>query len=169
MLTQVTHRLLAFIPTLFIASVILFLAINVVPGSAAKAALGIDATAQAIARFEHQHGLDRPLHLQYLEWLGRALRGDFGNSFQNHVPVGPEILKRLPLTLELAGIAFLIAVVISVPFGALAAYNHQRRLDKAITLVATLFGAIPNQDRICILHALRPRYPPAAFLPESPR
>jgi peptide/nickel transport system permease protein len=137
MLTQVTHRLLAFIPTLFIASVILFLAINVVPGSAAKAALGIDATAQAIARFEHQHGLDRPLHLQYLEWLGHALRGDFGASFQNHVPVGPEILKRLPLTLELAGIAFLIAVVISVPCGALAAYNHQRRLDKAITLVAT--------------------------------
>lgn len=144
MLTQVAHRLLAFIPTLFIASGILFLAINVVPGSAAKAALGIDATAQAIARFEHQHGLDRPLHLQYLEWLGRALRGDFGTSFQNHVPVGPEILKRLPLTLELAGIAFLIAIVISVPCGALAAYNHQRRLDKGITLVATLFGAIPN-------------------------
>ena len=91
-LRLIAFRLLAFVPTLIAASLVLFIAINVVPGSAAKAALGIDATPQAIARFEHQHGLDRPLHVQYLAWLGGVLRGDFGNSFQNHVPVGPELL-----------------------------------------------------------------------------
>lgn len=137
-------RLLAFVPALIVASIVLFTAINVVPGSAAKAALGIDATPQAIARFEHQHGLNRPLHIQYFEWLGKAVRGDFGKSFQNHVPVGPEIAKRLPVTLELAGLAFLIAAGIAVPFGAVAAYHHQRPLDRGITLLATVFGAIPN-------------------------
>ena len=71
MLRLIAFRLLAFVPTLLAASLVLFIAINVVPGSAAKAALGIDATPQAIARFEAQHGLDRPLHVQYLEWLGR--------------------------------------------------------------------------------------------------
>jgi len=144
MLRLFAYRLLALVPTLFVASVVLFVAINVVPGSAAKAALGIDATPQAIARFEHQHGLDRPLHVQYLEWVGRILRGDFGTSFQNHVPVGPELLKRLPITLELASLAFLIAAGIAVPCGAIAAYRHQRAPDKGITLVATVFGAIPN-------------------------
>lgn len=140
----IATRLLALIPTLIAASIILFVAINVVPGSAAKAALGIDATPQAIARFEHQHGLNRPLHLQYLAWLAGVLRGDFGNSFQNHVPVGPEIQSRLPITLELALLAFLIANLIAVPLGAIAAYFHQRKTDVGITFLATVFGAIPN-------------------------
>ena len=83
-------RLAAFVPTLLATSVVLFIAVNVVPGSAAKAALGIDATPQALAGFEHDQGMDRPLHVQYLEWLGKALHGHFGTSFQNHLPVGPE-------------------------------------------------------------------------------
>jgi peptide/nickel transport system permease protein len=144
MLRLVAIRLAVFVPTLLAASLVLFVAINVVPGSAAKAALGIDATPQAIARFEAQHGLDRPLHVQYLEWLGKAITGDFGKSFQNHVPVGPEVLKRLPVTLELALLAFLIANLIAIPLGALAAFYHQRKTDTAITFLATVLGAIPN-------------------------
>jgi peptide/nickel transport system permease protein len=144
MLRLIAIRLAVFFPTLLAASMVLFIAINVVPGSAARAALGIDATAQAIARFEHQHGLNLPLHEQYANWLLGVLRGDFGKSFQNHVPVGPEVAKRLPVTLELAIFAFLIANLIAVPLGALAAFYHQRRVDTAITMMATVFGAIPN-------------------------
>ena len=164
MLRLIAFRLLAFIPTLIAASIILFIAINVVPGSAAKAALGIDATPQAIARFEHQHGLDRPLYVQYLAWLRGALRGDFGNSFQNHVPVGPELLARLPVTLELAVLAFLIANLIAVPLGALAAYCHQRKTDFTITFLATIMGAIPNfwlATLLILLFALTLRWLPA--------
>lgn len=73
-------RLALFVPTLFAASVILFIAINVVPGSAARSALGVDATPQAIMRFEASNGLNRPLAVQYTEWLGKALRGDLGTS-----------------------------------------------------------------------------------------
>lgn len=144
MVKLIVLRLLALVPTLLAASIILFVAINVVPGSAAKAALGIDATPQAIARFEHQLGLDRPLHVQYLLWLRDALKGNFGTSFQNHVPIGPELAARLPVTLELAVFAFLIANLIAVPLGAVAAYFHQRKTDVAITFMATIMGAIPN-------------------------
>jgi peptide/nickel transport system permease protein len=144
MVKLIVLRLLTLVPTLLAASIILFVAINVVPGSAAKAALGIDATAQAIARFEHKHGLDRPLHVQYLVWLRDAVKGNFGTSFQNHVPVGPELVARLPVTLELAVFAFLIANLIAVPLGAIAAYFHQRKTDVTITFMATVMGAIPN-------------------------
>ena len=134
-------------PTLLcpaVASLILFIAINVVPGSAARSALGVDATPQAIMRFEALNGLDRPLHVQYVEWLGRALTGDFGKSFQNRVDVGPEILKRLPVTLELAILAF-----IDRQSDRRAARRH-RRLPAfpagrhADTSLATILGAIPN-------------------------
>lgn len=144
MVRLIVFRLAAFIPTLLVTSIVLFITVNVVPGSAAKAALGIDATAQAIARFEHEQGLDRPLHIQYVDWLEKALRGDFGTSFQNHLPVGPALLARLPVTLELATLAFIIANAIAVPLGALAAYRHQRRADSIITFLATIMGSVPN-------------------------
>lgn len=164
MLRLIAVRLAIFVPTLIAASMVLFLAINVVPGSAARAALGIDATPQAIARFEAQTGLDRPLHVQYVDWFGKALRGDFGKSFQNHVPVGPELLKRLPVTLELAVLAFLVANVIAVPLGAIAAYYHQRRPDTGITLLATILGAVPNfwlATLLILVFALKLRVLPA--------
>jgi len=144
MIRLILVRLSAFVPTLIAASIVLFIAINVVPGSAARAALGIDATPQAIMRFEALNGLNRPLHVQYLDWLSRTLTGDFGTSFQNRVAVGPELVKRLPVTLELAALAFFIANLIAIPLGAAAAFYHQGPADSVITFFATIFGAIPN-------------------------
>jgi peptide/nickel transport system permease protein len=144
MLRLILVRLALFVPTLLVASLILFVAINIVPGSAARSALGVDATPQAVMRFEAQNGLDRPLYVQYAEWLGKAVTGDFGRSFQNRVAVGPEILKRLPVTLELAILAFLVANLIAVPLGAMAALRHNKRTDSLITTLATVLGAIPN-------------------------
>jgi peptide/nickel transport system permease protein len=115
-------------------------------------------------RFEAQNGLDRPLVVQYLDWLGKALTGDFGKSFQNRVAVGPELLKRLPVTLEVAVLAFAIANLIAVPLGAIAAFNHQRRTDTAITSLATVLGAIPNfwlATLLVLVFALRLRVLPA--------
>lgn len=137
-------RLAGFLPALFVASVVLFIAVNVAPGTASRAALGLHATPQAIMRFEHQHGLDRPLPVQYVEWARKAVTGDFGVSFQNAVPVGPEIAKRLPVTLQLAGMAFVVAVLLAIPLGALAGFRHQRPADAGVTSLATLFGSIPN-------------------------
>jgi peptide/nickel transport system permease protein len=169
MLKLILTRLASLVLTLLAASVVLFITINVVPGSAAKAALGIDATPQAIARFQAQHGLDRPLYLQYVEWLGRTLQGDFGTSFQNGVAVGPELLNRLPVTLELATLAFIIANLIALPLGAWAAFRHQRGADRSITFLATLFGAIPNfwlATVLVLLFTLTLRWlPPGGYTP----
>lgn len=167
MIRLIASRLAGFVLTLVAASAVLFVAISVVPGSAARSALGIDATAQAIARFESQNGLDRPLHEQYLDWLGRALSGDFGRSFQNGVDVGPDVLSRLPVTLELAILAFLVANLIAVPLGAWAAMRHRKPADTAISLFATVLGAIPNfwlATLLILLFTLTLRWlPPSGF------
>jgi peptide/nickel transport system permease protein len=164
MLRLVLTRFALFVPTLIAASMILFIAINVVPGSAARSALGVDATPQAIMRFEAMNGLDRPLYVQYAEWFTKAIQGDFGKSFQNRVAVGPEILKRLPVTLELAVFAFIIANLIAVPLGAVAAYRHTRPADTFITSLATVLGAIPNfwlATLLVLVFALKLRWLPA--------
>jgi peptide/nickel transport system permease protein len=174
MLRLISTRLALFVPTLFAASLVLFVTINVVPGSAARSALGVDATPQAIMRFEALNGLDRPLAVQYAEWLGKALHGDLGTSFQNRVPVAPEIVKRLPVTLELALLAFLVANAIAVPLGALAALRHRRGADIAVTSLATILGAIPNfwlATLLVLVFSLRLQLLPAGgFTPllESP-
>lgn len=144
MFRVIGQRVAAFLPTLLATSFAIFIVVNVVPGSAARAALGITATPQAIARFENELGLDRPIMVQYLDWLSRVVTGDFGTSFQGRVPVGPDIARRLPVTLELAVLAFVIANLIAVPLGALAAFHHKRKIDTVITLLATLLGAVPN-------------------------
>ncbi len=157
-------RIAAFVPTLLATSFVIFIVVNVVPGSAARAALGMHATPQAIARFEHELGLDRPIMEQYLDWLGLVRKGDFGTSFQNHLSVGPEIAKRLPVTLQLAMSAFLIANLIAVPLGAIAAYYHQRPVDHVITLLSTVLSAVPNfwlATLLILVFALKLRVLPA--------
>tara|TARA_B100001123_G_scaffold356249_1_gene409825 strand:+ start:695 stop:1651 length:957 start_codon:yes stop_codon:yes gene_type:complete len=144
MIRFISMRLLAFVPTLLAISAVLFVAINVIPGGAAQASLGIKATPEAIARFNREHGLDRPLPEQYVAWLGKVLNGDFGKSLQSGTPVGPELLKRLSLTLELAVLAFIVANLIAVPLGCLAAYYHQRPADNAFIVLSTVMGALPN-------------------------
>ena len=87
----VAYRLLGIVPTLLIASVVIFVAINVVPGSAADAFLGHRPTPEARAAFEAQHGLDRPLPVQYVDWIVGVVRGDFGISYQNGVEIAPDL------------------------------------------------------------------------------
>jgi peptide/nickel transport system permease protein len=168
-LKLVAVRLAAFVLTLVAASIILFVTINVLPGSAARAALGVHATAQAIQRFNATHGLDRPLVTQYLEWLGKVLEGHFGTSFQSGVPVGPDLLSRIPVTLELAILALIVANLIAIPLGALAARRHQKGSDRVVTFLATVFGAVPNfwlATLLVLVFTLTLRWlPPGGYVP----
>src|SRR5260370_35571260 len=96
MLRLLAIRLLAYVPTLIAASIVLFVTINVLPGSAARAALGIDATPQAIARFEAQNGLDLPLPVQYLDWPPQIQAGVLGSPVPNDVSADPDRGPALP-------------------------------------------------------------------------
>ena len=109
MLRFILRRLLQMAGVVVVLSLLLFLWLRSLPGGTVSAILGERATAESRARLEAAFGLDQPIWVQYGRFVGRVLTGDFGTSFQNSVAVGPELLNRIPVTLELAVLAFLVA------------------------------------------------------------
>jgi peptide/nickel transport system permease protein len=121
LLRVVVSRLLAGIPVLFGVSLLTFVIVNVMPGSAAQQLIGMEATPEQVARLEAQLNLDRPAWERYLHWLADALRGDLGRSIASDQPVSGLIIERLPVTLELLAYAFVLAVGCAVLLALLAA------------------------------------------------
>jgi peptide/nickel transport system permease protein len=120
----ILSRLALLVPVLLGISLLSFLVINILPGDVAVAMLGIegaDANPEAVERLREDLGLNRPLHVQYLSWLGGVLRGDFGQSLALRVEILPEILRRLPVTLELAFLSVAFGLVFGAPLGIVAA------------------------------------------------
>jgi len=140
------QRLIAFIPTLFGISIIVFLVMHLIPGDAISAMIGttFKLTAAQAAALREYYGLDKPLYEQYLHWLAAALRGDFGYSVRSGQAVLPEILNRFPLTLELALLAMVIALTLGIPIGIIAAVKRDSMLDLAGRLFALVGLALPN-------------------------
>lgn len=101
--------------------------------------LPLDATREQLDAFRHRMGFDQPVHIQYLRWLGRAVRGDFGTSLRYTKPVFPLILERMPATLELAIAAQIFALVLAFPLGVLAAVRRNSIYD-GLTMLGALFG-----------------------------
>jgi peptide/nickel transport system permease protein len=140
----IAWRLLAVIPTLLVSSAIVFFTLNLIPGHAATAFLGVYQTRQATEAFNQRYGLDRPLLVQYGDWVVHAVRGDFGRSLLSEIPIGPEVLSRIPITLELAVLSLLVALVIGLPLGILAATRHNRPADTALSLMGVAGMSVPN-------------------------
>jgi peptide/nickel transport system permease protein len=140
----VVRRLLLGLVTLFITSVIIFAATQVLPGDAARSILGRSATPESLAELQRQLGLDKPVVTQYWEWISGILTGDLGTSLANSLPVTEVIGERLVYSLFL----MLIAALISVPFGIILGAASARRRDSAFdqtTSVATLgLAALPE-------------------------
>lgn len=113
------------------------------PSNPAAAVLGETATPADIARMNHEFGLDRPLPVQYLDWLFSALQGDLGRSYFTTIPVADSIFAALPVDLALAGLAVLLAVLIGGAAGIAAALRQGSRLDRAVTAVASGLGTLP--------------------------
>jgi peptide/nickel transport system permease protein len=105
---------------------------------------GPDASAESIARVEHQLGLDRPLPVQFLDWANRALHGDFGESFLFHESVARLIKEHLPVTFTLGLLAIAIAIVVALPLGIVAALNEGTAIDVAIGMLTLAGQAIPS-------------------------
>lgn len=120
-LRMIAGRLGIGVFTLFVISVLIFLAVSLLPGDIAQQVLGQSATPETVAAFRRELGLDQPLAWRYLDWVGGVLSGDFGRSLANGRPVADLLAARLGNTLFLAAYAAVIAVPLAVGLGLLAA------------------------------------------------
>src|SRR5919199_2868559 len=109
------------VPVAFFASAILFALLKLTPGDPVRIMLGEQVTAENYQALRHELGLDQPLPVQYVRWLGRVVHGDLGKSLRNGAPVRDEIVSRLPATLQLGLASFALGLLVAVPFGTLAA------------------------------------------------
>lgn len=140
----VARRVAALAATLFFVSVLVFVAIRVLPGDPAALIMGMEGSPEATARLREALGLNRPLAVQYLDWLGAALRGDLGVSIQYDVPVARLIASRLPVTAPLTLLSAGFMVAAALPFGLYAATRH-RRVGDYLTMVVSQVGiAVPS-------------------------
>lgn len=128
---------------LFLASVITFALGAMAKTNPAAAVLGETATEADIARLDHQFGLDRPLVVQYADWLGSALQGDLGVSWFTTVPVADSIAQALPVDLSIALLAIVLAILIGGAAGIGAALSNGGVFDRAVTIVCSLLGTLP--------------------------
>jgi len=137
-------RLLSMVPTLILATAVVFLLQRLIPGDAAQAIAGEYATAEQVEQIRQRLGLDQPFLVQYWNWVSGAFTGNLGNSLHTGEPILPLILDRLPTTMLVATGALLIAVAVGVPLGVWAASNAGTRIDRLFTGVSTLGIAVPN-------------------------
>jgi ABC-type dipeptide/oligopeptide/nickel transport system permease component/ABC-type transport system substrate-binding protein len=132
------------IATLLVATAIVFVIVQVVPGDPVRYMMGLQADPDAVAATRHQLGLDIAPTQRYFRWLGGLLHGDFGRSFTYRIPVGELIADRLQVSLPLAVLALLLSTAIAFPIGFIAAARRGRASDLVLSSVTQLGLAIPN-------------------------
>ncbi len=144
MLRFIVARFLATIPVLIGVSLVVFLTMKIIPGDAAEVLAGPQATREQVDLIRQSLGLNRPLHVQYVTWLSRAVRGDLGRSIQLAAPVTEMVLGRLKNTLVLALASALLAVAIGVPVGILSATHQSSFVDRASVVLALFGNSMPT-------------------------
>ena len=138
------RRLLLTLPILFVVSVVCFSLINLIPGDPATVIMGPEASETAKDAMRERLGLNKPILVQYVDWLGGVLHGDLGESLRDDTPVSQLILRRLPVTLELALGTFAVSLTISVVVGILSASNRGTWIDYLSTAFALGGISIPH-------------------------
>ena len=144
MIAYIFRRLLLTIPTLLLVSVIVFGLIRLIPGDPAEVMMGPDADPASIASLHHQMGLDEPLPVQFIAWAGRTLHGDLGVSIATGEPVVRLIVTRFQLTAAIVLVSVLLATLIAVSLGMIAAWRRNSSLDLAVVGGATIVLAVPS-------------------------
>jgi peptide/nickel transport system permease protein len=139
MLRYILRRLLDLLPVLLGITLLVFLFLKLIPGDPAVVLLGQRATPDQIANLQEQLGLNRPLPLQYLSFLGKLIRFDLGKSIISGIPITQEIATRWPATFELSVAAMLVAIVLGVPAGILAAVKKNGWIDN-LAMSSSLLG-----------------------------
>lgn len=144
LLAALRGRALALVPTVVLATFVVFILQKLIPGDPAVAIAGDAATPERLAEIRAKLNLDQPLLMQYLDWLRGAFTGDLGTSFRTGEGVWQLVMQRLPVTLTLAAAALVVAVAVGVPLGVAAARRRGTSRDTAITGAATLGIAVPS-------------------------
>jgi peptide/nickel transport system permease protein len=139
-----TQRLCLMLITLLGVSFIVFAMLRLIPGGVESAILGDNATPEQSAAIRHQLGLDTPIPLQYVSWLGDVVRGDLGTSVLSKRAIGPDIKARLPVTIELGLLALLFSLLLALPVGILAAVRQDTIGDYAARSLAIALLSIPG-------------------------
>jgi peptide/nickel transport system permease protein len=140
----IVGRLLQAIPLLLLVSAAVFALIHLVPGGP----MGVygknpNLSAEDLARLEEQLGLNQPLHVQYLNWLGKVLQGDFGYSYDTRRPVLDEIADRLPATMYLMGATFVFVLAVAIPVGVISAARQYSWVDVLVSTLTFAGQAVP--------------------------
>jgi peptide/nickel transport system permease protein len=146
MQAYVARRLLALIPTLFFASVIVFVTVRMIPGDVIDLMLSqndVSASKHSRDQLIVALGLDRPMWEQYLRWIGALLHGDFGRSLWQNAPVGEFLAARLPVTFELGLLALIVALILALPIGIYSAIRQDTAGDYLFRSLSFLMLAVP--------------------------
>lgn len=130
--------------TLFIASVVIFVALRIVPGNPAEVALGVTATPEAVAKLSATMGIDKPLWEQYVSWIGGLLRGEFGTSLTSSTDISPIVADRLQVSLILVVLSMLFALMLAVPLGLWAARRSSHIDGILISALSQVGIAVPS-------------------------
>ncbi|MFZ1322196.1 MAG: ABC transporter permease [Ignavibacteria bacterium] len=155
MTDYVIRRILLFIPTLIIITMITFLVCRLAPGDPTEMKIGQTQEAQktdsknlmneqAKEFYKKKFGLDKPLYMQYFIWIGNMLQGDFGNSFKDDRPVIDKITERLPVTITISLLSFLLIYTIAIPIGIYSAVRQYSFSDRITTVVLFVLYSLPN-------------------------
>jgi len=169
MYQYVAQRLIQLVVVLFILSIVVFTIVRLIPGDPAAVMLGTEATPQALAQIRREMGLDAPLPIQYVKWLQNVMAGNFGTSWVTRKPALDLILGALPVTVQLVGTAFVIAILIAFPAGIFAALRPRSWIDQGATTLALIGISMPSfwlGIMLILLFALQFRWlPPSGYVP----
>jgi peptide/nickel transport system permease protein len=144
MTQYLARRVISILPVLFGISVLVFLLVHLIPGDVVQILLGTQATDQQIETLRRTFGLDRPLPIQYADWVSHILQGDFGVSLRTSRPVLPDLVSRFGVTLQLTLVSMVIALAVAIPLGVASAANRGRGSDAISRVLALLGLSIPN-------------------------
>ncbi len=138
------QRVITSIVTLFLASIVVFVGVRLLPGDPALVLAGETADPEVVAAIREQFGLNQPIWVQYFNYVGQALQGNFGVSTRDRIPVGEILLQRLPITLELAGLAILVGVLIGLTAGIVSAVKRGSFADYAANVFGLIGLSVPH-------------------------
>ncbi|MBE7733946.1 ABC transporter permease [Devosia faecipullorum] len=144
MIVYLLRRLLTFAVTLFIAALVIFVLLDLLPGDPARFVLGINASEASIAAMRIQMGLDAPAHERFFGWIGGMMQGDFGISATQRVAISKLVAERMAVTLPLTIMAMILSMLVGLPLGIVAAMRRGKPTDTGIMILAQTGIAIPN-------------------------